>query len=639
MRVERGKTGSGRGWKGGRRGKGGRWGVLLPPLVIAVAAVGVAAWLGLGETIGQNVARDADLCPVDANRIGGDAVFLLDLTKPLAGMPATLPGRTFREATMELERDTEIRVYLLAGSANAPLALLKRLCKPFDTADLQVAEAKDHDGAIRDCDNLPAQMATTERRSAGRFCDLREALVKRIDTLAAQASQRTWTVTDAYLTEAIDRIRAMFQQRRGPHRLHVVSDMLQHAEGYSHLDLDWSRWDYDDFSRQSASRNRLLGLHRDQAAIDVDVHYLARLGMTATTDAVERHRRFWRAYFGDASLAFHHQPPIPAYESTPLMDVATDPVVASSKTVLAIPSRRTPPAQRGETPPRELEKPATGAEPLPPAEPEVPAKTEPEPPPAEPEAPAKTEPDEPTRVARAADGSAADADAKPPFVPASAVPASALATAQPQGQAQPPAVEPPAEPETAASPGDAVGADRGTPPGQPSRTTELALGNPARTRESDPETRPDAQPTPFASLAAAPVLVAAWEPTELFEAAASPTGQTSSVPTQQPAVPECRMELPDDTDDWRPDYPAQHGQDYGEAVITVSYVLDDAGETVDGEVKVVRTESRAQRIRYFNRFARAAMNSVRDWRFVPVEPDPSCVRATSYKTTFHFKAE
>ena len=619
-----GKTGPGRGWKGGRRAKGGRWGLLLPPLVIAVAAVGVAAWLGVGETIGQNVARDADLCPVDANPIGGDAVFLLDLTKPLAGMPATLPGRTFREATMELERDTEIRVYLLAGSANAPLALLKRLCKPFDTADLQVAEAKDHDGAIRDCDNLPAQMATTERRSAGRFCDLREALVKRMDTLAAQAAQRTWTVTDAYLTEAIDRIRGMFQQGRGPHRLHVVSDMLQHAEGYSHLDLDWSRWDYDDFTRRSASRNRLLGLNRDHAAIDVDVHYLARLGMTTPTDAAERHRRFWQAYFGDASLAFHDQPPIPAYESAPLMDLASEPVVASSKTALAIPSRRTPPARPDEAPPGQPEKSTTtGAEPPPPVEP---PRAEP-PPPIEPEAPAKTEPDEPTGVERAT-------DAAPP-----AVPASALATGQSETQTQPPAVEPPVEPQAAASPGDAVGADRGTPPGQPSHTTELALGNPASTREFDAETHPDAQPTPFASLAAAPVLVAAEERMEPFEAAAAPTGHTPPAPTEQLAFPECRMELPDDTDDWRPDYPAQGGQDYGEAVITVSYVLDDAGETVDGEVKVVRTESRAERIRYFNRFARTAMNSVRDWRFIPVESDPSCVRAASYKTIFHFKAE
>lgn len=315
--------------RGGLSGGQSRRRMLLPPLAIALAVV-VASWLGLAGTIVPEAARDADLCPVDTNRIGGDAVFLLDLTKPTVGMSATMPGRKFHDLTLELERNTEIRVYLLAGSANAPLALIERLCKPFGTADVQVAEAKDHDGTVRDCDDLPAQMPSDLRRAAGRFCELRDDLVKRMDSLVANASQQSWVVTDAYLTDAIDRIRFAFQERLGPHRLHVVSDMLQHADWYSHLDLDWSRWDFDDFTRRAASRNRLFALGRDRPAIEVDVHYLVRDGMTTGTEAAGRHRQFWQAYFGGANLSFHDQPSIPAYESVPVMDLTPDSGLAAS---------------------------------------------------------------------------------------------------------------------------------------------------------------------------------------------------------------------------------------------------------------------------------------------------------------------
>ena len=313
-------AGAGRRWKAGQS----RWRMLLPPLVVALSVIAAAAWVGSDEGNMQSVARDGDLCPVDANRISGDAVFLLDLTKPLVGMPAQMPGRRFRDLTLELERDTEIRVYLLAGSADAPLALLDRLCKPFDAGDIQIAAAKDHDGAIRDCDNLPAQMARDLRRSAGRFCGLRMDLEKRLDTLVAKASQQTWVVARAYLTEAIDQIQMAFRDRRGPHRLHVVSDMMQHADWYSHLDLDWSLWDFDDFVQRSASRIPPFSRHRDPSAVDVDVHYLVRDGLTTRPDAADRHRRFWRAYFGGASVAFHDQPPIRQYVSTPAMDAGTD---------------------------------------------------------------------------------------------------------------------------------------------------------------------------------------------------------------------------------------------------------------------------------------------------------------------------
>ena len=141
---------------------------MLPPtaLVVAIAAL-LYFWDG---PVSDDSLRDDDLCPIDREAISRRAVFLFDFNKPIDPEQSTLPGDLLRDMTRTLERDTELQVFSLTGSDHAPGVRLERLCKPYDNAELQVGEAKDQNGAARDCDDLPAQLAEDVRRSIGRFC-------------------------------------------------------------------------------------------------------------------------------------------------------------------------------------------------------------------------------------------------------------------------------------------------------------------------------------------------------------------------------------------------------------------------------------------------------------------------------------
>ena len=256
---------------------------------------------------------------------------LFDFRKPLEGLLEKSPGDQFRDLTLQLGRDTEIQVYLLTGSASAPNALLKRLCKPYDDDDLQVVGAKDGSGATRDCDDLPAQLSAGLRQSATGFCTSRRALQRRLDTLATNAWPESRLVTDAYLVEAFEDFRMAFSERPGPHQLHVFSDMMQHANWYSHLDLDWTEWNFDEFSELLDARSRLFGPRLDNSDVRIDIHYVPRRGVTDQPRVKELHRRFWRSYFGNAEIAFQDQPSLPTYASKPLMNVMTDAELAAQE--------------------------------------------------------------------------------------------------------------------------------------------------------------------------------------------------------------------------------------------------------------------------------------------------------------------
>ena len=77
---------------------------------------------------------------------------------------------------------------------------------------------------------------------------------------------------------------------------------------------------------------------------------------------------------------------------------------------------------------------------------------------------------------------------------------------------------------------------------------------------------------------------------------------------------------------------------FGKAVVTVSFEVDERGETVDNAVAVVEPRSRADRERYFDLFAAEATATVKAWSFAFVEPPESdCIRRQNRTTSFEFE--
>ena len=297
-------------------GKVGLW-----SLLVLAAALGLVVTLAMQVQDGLREPTVADACHGDPD--AGHAVFLLDLRKPLAPGHATLPGRLLNEVTLGLAARTELAVYALTEYAEAPRMPLGRLCKPYGNADLAVGTAKDQDAAPRDCDDPPAQIPSSVRDSAKRFCAQRDALAGRIDALAAQA--RNASVDSAYLVEALEDTARDFEQVAGPQSLYVFSDMMQHADWFSHLDTPWNDWDSGEFDRLRDARATLVGPRpRPSGALRATIFYLARKDVTEHPRQRTVHRQFWEAYLAPAEPVFVEQAPVLQYSGVPLMDVPTE---------------------------------------------------------------------------------------------------------------------------------------------------------------------------------------------------------------------------------------------------------------------------------------------------------------------------
>ncbi|MDE0348496.1 MAG: hypothetical protein OXM56_02135 [Gammaproteobacteria bacterium] len=299
-------------------GKVGLWSLLV--LAGALALVVTLAMQVQGQLQEPAI---VDACHGEDADGAGHAVFLIDLQKPLAPAHAKLPGRLLSDVTLDLAAHTELGVYALADYAEAPRMLLGRLCKPYGNGDLAVGTAKDQDATTRDCDDLPAQIPSSVRDSAKRFCAERDALAGRIDALAAQA--RNASVDNAYLVEALEDTLRDFEQVAGPKSLYVFSDMMQHAEWFSHLDTPWRDWDIEAFSALRESRASLAGASPDQTGgFDATIFYLARQDVTEHPRQRLVHRQFWEAYLAPSETVFEDQAPVLQYAGVPLMDVPTE---------------------------------------------------------------------------------------------------------------------------------------------------------------------------------------------------------------------------------------------------------------------------------------------------------------------------
>ena len=290
--------------------------VVLPLLVLSF----VAAGLTFETQRGAAVDLSGDLCPAE-ELIAGRAAFLVDLGKPLQPALDRDTGTLLRDVSFDLAKGTELRVFALMDDAENPRVLLARFCKPYDNADLQLEGAKDRADSLRDCDDLPAQLTDSVRTAARRFCGLRAALQADINTMA-QRSEKS-LVTGSLLVEAIETTGPELLAHSGPRKLYVYSDMLQHAEWYSHLDLDWTDWRFDDFKIRYDARTE-----RPDASpmtdLQVNVFYTPRQQLTALPRLKRIHQEFWRRYFAPAPVTFEEQPMLPSFAAVPQMEVLTD---------------------------------------------------------------------------------------------------------------------------------------------------------------------------------------------------------------------------------------------------------------------------------------------------------------------------
>ena len=299
-------------------------------------AVPIALLLVLGGVLATHsepaaqLARDAALCPLDANMIGRRAIYLIDLRKPLDDHARALPSELLLRAAGELGVNDELQVYALTPFAEAPSMALGRLCKPFADAELTARTAKDQRRAEADCSDLPAQLPAALRSDAKRYCGLRATLRERIEELASRPAPSV--VGDAHLIDAFAEIDQSLQGQQQAQTtqttLYVFSDMMQHADWYSHLAAwgggeggpsqeraeDALAWQFATFRQRRERRNALFGLASPPpTALKVTIFYLPLEGLTDHNESRRAHKQFWRDYFGNRQVVFMDQNTMPSY--------------------------------------------------------------------------------------------------------------------------------------------------------------------------------------------------------------------------------------------------------------------------------------------------------------------------------------
>ena len=120
------------------------------------------------------------------------------------------------------------------------------------------------------------------------------------------------------------------------------------------------------------------------------------------------------------------------------------------------------------------------------------------------------------------------------------------------------------------------------------------------------------------------------------DADAADAGRETGEP-DEPAVAPCPILSAPNASDLIPGYPRRGRIDYGSAVITVRFTVDEAGDTVDEEVAVVPERSSADQPNHFDRFAEAAIKQVQEWSVeLPNRDELSCRMAQRASITVRF---
>ena len=564
----------------------------LPIVLVGVVVAGVAVYL---REPAQTDQRDGDLCPIGEGAIAERAVLLLDLRKPWNDGASAFLAQAVGDVAAGLAADAELRVFALSGTAAAPRQAVDRFCKPYDGALLELAgDAEDA------CENLPPELA--ERESAMRFCTRRDRLQRRIGRLAAQ---HDGPVANAYLVEAIEETSLELAAASGPKSLFILSDMMQHAPWYSHAERDAASLSFSEFEQLRNDQNTLVGPAPGAVAdVDVTIFYVPRSGVTEESPQRREHKRFWQEYVANAFATapiFHDLPAMPRFDAAPFSDLGSEPEAPNAE---------------WESLQREREEAERLLEVV---ERERAALEE-----ARVVALERAEQLEREAARRQRELAAAEAEAEQRRREAAAA---ELAVANPIAQ-------------------------------QPAGTSPEALSSPAPVnlasaadRPSTSDAEPEASlPPDLASESAADFA------TDLDQAAAepapSPPPPAETQPPPSPSAPElppiaatvvdgpssttpCPMNPKPRFQGATPDYPERARRRFGEGAITVSYVVDETGNTVDNTVSVVESQSTARPEQFFDLFASQASEFVQRLEF-DFEADAGCVRRQEATVTFQF---
>ena len=553
---------------------------------------------------------DGDLCPVADGGIAARALYLVDLQKPLDEGRRTLPGALLRSLTLELGAHTELRVFALTQDSAAPRRLLDRLCKPYGNADLAAEGAKDQGSAIRDCDNLPAQIPQHIRDGATKFCARRGALSERLDRLAERQSIEP--VGSAYLIEALEETSLEFAELPpGPRSLHIFSDMMQHARWYSHADLGWNGWSFSGFRERRQAQDEFVG-PRPPAIADaaVTLYYTPRQGVTSLPRAKAVHKNFWRSYFRDAAgidPRFDEQPTMAAYQSAPLMNQQAE--VAEAEQTEQEREQLRQEQEEAQQQIAEIERQQAEME----------------------QARQQAEAEEREREARMAELRQAREQLAQEEAERQRAEAAEAAAAEA------------AEQEEAAPPEPAIAQ---TPP------EEEPVPEPPAVAQAEAEAEPPAeQPAPQEAPAAQPEEAAAEAATPaVAEAEPEPPAEEPSLPAppaeaaEPPAVaasppPPCALRLKSPFLNAGDIYPGGHRVDYGAATIIASYVVNERGETEDDQILIDAERSVVERARHFDLFADEVRSLVGRWEFDFTQPEDgsACTRGQALSSQFQFQ--
>ena len=551
---------------------------MLPPLLVVVALSGLLFFFSRPD---YRQELDGDLCALEPDQSAGRAVFLLDFRKPLDEANLSLPGELLRDVSLRLNANTELRVFALAADPLAPRLPLDRLCKPYDNAELQIGTAKDQRNTLRDCDDLPAQLPASLRASADRFCSRRHALQNRVDALAR--NQPAAPITNSYLIEALDDTAIEMSEGSGPRTIYVFSDMMQHAEWCSHLDIEWTDWNFAEFAATRSAETGPMGRPPAVPDLAVQVYYSPRLQLTEHPRPKRAHQAFWQAYFADAQLTFHDQPPLPAFAAVPLMDILT-PEEAAALEREQIEKERQEAARMLAEAQRER---AALEEQL-------------------------------REITEERARNAVAPKAQPRRAAELRRQQQLLAEQREQLNARQAeigqiAAERPAEVET-------------RPPAQPAPTEErrtvpeaVAANNEPATEATQPDVSVPADPSDDEAIGQLALTSDGSATTDLPPCAAI-------------LLPKFLAEAATDI------YPGRRRMNYGSATIAVRYTLDEQGSTVDDDIGVIAEESSAERPRSFDLFARTATQVVRNWVFeFDTGNEGACRKRQERSTLFQFR--
>lgn len=546
--------------------------LLLPPLLVAIALIGLLT-VFTGPDSTQEL--DGDLCAPAPDGSNAQAVFLLDFRKPLDQAHQSLPGELLRDLSLHLSANTELRIFALARDAQAPRQSIGRVCKPYNNDDLQIGIAKDQTDDLRDCDDLPAQLPANLREAAGRFCARRQSLQDRVNALAR--IQPPVPVANSYLVEALEDTVIDLSRGSGPRTIYVFSDMMQHAGWYSHLDLEWTEWSFEDFDAIRTALTARMGRRPPVSNLTVQVYYIPRLDLTGHPRPKRAHQEFWKAYFANAQLTFHEQPPLPTYAAESLMDRLTPEELAAKERERIEQERQEAARMLAEVREAQAEL-AKEWEKIAEERARITA------------APRAASQREREAELRRQQQSLADQR-------------EALEARQEEIDESSVAVDSPMQ-----------GAD---PQSVPETGEENAVAMEQTVAESvESDSVSDDPSAAIGQLALAN----------------NQTPETNLPPCSVRLLP--RFLAADATDI----YPGRRRMNYGSATIAVRYMLDEEGATIDHEIAVIPEESRAERPRSYDLFAQTAVRVVRDWQFeFDGETQDSCSKRQERTTRFQFQ--